>query len=435
MKKALTHISLELANPAKLEQLEPLAEEYLRVCQFYVDHLIAEGARKPKEYADLPRIETTLSARWQRCSWQQACGIVQSWFSNERTNSPVLKKISLQGNANVIRLEKSKKPEYDYWLRVSTLVKGKPVYLPIKLHKYATETIAEWEKLSSSVRLNKQGGRWYATFVVEKPDAKEKKIERVVGVDIGIKSTVATSDGQEIGHFSDRLKRKLEGEHEQFRRKQKLNACLSANGLPEVEYRNRKVEAFTRNEINCALNQLIDELVAEPGVAVAKERLSVAEMKFKSREMNRLLRTAQLGYIERRLEFKLNEAGIRYRSVQPAYSSQQCQACGFTLKENRKSQAEFECLFCGYRVSADVNAAVNLAERFGDDELNKLHFREVKGLLAKRFLQAHPQTCGTTCHDGRSPSSGLDAESTCTMPSAMQPLSPVNARNIFPYPK
>jgi len=45
--------------------------------------------------------------------------------------------------------------------------------------------------------------------VVEKPDAKEKKIERVVGVDIGIKSTVATSDGEEIGHFSDRLKRKL----------------------------------------------------------------------------------------------------------------------------------------------------------------------------------------------------------------------------------
>lgn len=383
MKKALTHISLELANPVKLRQLEPLAEEYLRVCQLYVDHLIGEGARKPNEYADLPQIETTLSARWQRCSWQQACGIVQSWFANERTNSPVLKKISLQGNANVIRLEKSKKPGYDYWLRVSNLVKGKPVYLPIKLHKYAEETIAEWEKLSSSVRLNKQGKRWYATFVVEKPDAKEKKIKRVVGVDIGIKSTVATSDGQEIGHFSERLKRKLEGEHEQFRRKQKLNACLSAKGLPEVEYGNRKVEAFTRNEINGALNQLVDELAAEPGVAVAKERLSVAEMKFKSREMNRLLRAAQLGYIERRLEFKLNEAGIRYRSVQPAYSSQQCQACGFTLRENRKSPARFECLFCGYRVSADVNAAVNLAERFGDDELKRASLPGGEGLAGE----------------------------------------------------
>ena len=36
------------------------------------------------------------------------------------------------------------------------------------------------------------------------------------------------------------------------------------------------------------------------------------------------------------------------------------------------------------RGSADVNAAVNLAEGFGDDKLNKLHFRDVMGLLAKR---------------------------------------------------
>lgn len=435
MKKALTQISLELANPGKLQQLEPLAEEYLRVCQFYVDHLIASEARKPNEYARLPQIETALSARWQRCCWQQACGIVGSWFANSRTNPPILKRISIQGNANVIKLEESKSPEFDCWLRVSALEKGKPVYLPVKLHHYAKETIEEWDKLSSSVRLNKQGQRWYATFVVEKPGAKEKKIERVVGVDLGIKSTLATSDGQEIGHFSQKLKQKLECEHEQFRRKQKLNACLRAKELPEVEYGNRKVEAFARNEINRALNQLIEELAGEPGVAVAKERLSVAEMRFKSREMNRLLRAAQMGYICRRLEFKLDEAGIRYRSVQAAYSSQQCSACGFTLRENRKSQAQFECLLCGYRGSADVNAAVNLAERFGDDQLNKLHFRDVMGLLAKRYLQAHPPACGRTRHDGRSPSSGLDAESTCTTPSEMQPLSLVKTGNIFQYSK
>ncbi|MCW5968601.1 MAG: hypothetical protein KIT57_08810 [Blastocatellales bacterium] len=93
-----------------------------------------------------------------------------------------------------------------------------------------------------------------------------ERIERVVGVDIGIKSTVATSDGQEIGQFSEQLKRKLGTEHEEFRRKQKLNACLRAKGLPEVGYGNRKVEAFSGNEINGALNRLIDELAAEPGV-------------------------------------------------------------------------------------------------------------------------------------------------------------------------
>lgn len=39
--------------------------------------------------------------------------------------------------------------------------------------------------------------------------------------------------------------------------------------------------------------------------------------------MNRLLRVGQLGYVRGRLKFKLDERGIRYRSIQPAYSSQE----------------------------------------------------------------------------------------------------------------
>jgi hypothetical protein len=44
--------------------------------------------REPDKYADIPEedIPTPLSDRWQRCAWRQACGIVQSWFSNEREN-------------------------------------------------------------------------------------------------------------------------------------------------------------------------------------------------------------------------------------------------------------------------------------------------------------------------------------------------------------
>ena len=86
---------------------------------------------------------------------------------------------------------------------------------------------------------------------------------------------------------------------------------------------------------------MLDDLPA--GAAVALERLSVRDMRFKSRQMNRDLRAAQLGYVRDKLKFKLDERGIRYRSVQPAYSSQQCSQCGFTLPLNRRSQAEFRC--------------------------------------------------------------------------------------------
>src|SRR5690606_22032135 len=47
----------------------------------------------------------------------------------------------------------------------------------------------------------------------------------------------------------------------------------------------------------------------------------------------------------------------------PAYSSQTCASCGHVAKENRKSQAEFECVECGHANNADINAAQNILLR------------------------------------------------------------------------
>jgi transposase len=63
---------------------------------------------------------------------------------------------------------------------------------------------------------------------------------------------------------------------------------------------------------------------------------------------------------------------------------------------NRRNQSEFCCLFCGYNANADENAARNIAERFGDDEILKLSFREVETVLAIRFLRRHPVACSAT---------------------------------------
>ena len=133
---------------------------------------------------------------------------------------------------------------------------------------------------------------------------------------------------------------------------------------------------------------------------MALERLTVQDMRFKSRQMNRALRASQLGYVRDKIKFKLDERSIRYRSVPVAYSSQQCSHGGFTFSMNRRSQAEFRCLWCGFETNADENAAQVIAERFGDDELNALHFCDVETVLALRFMRHLP--------DARSASAGLE---------------------------
>ena len=81
MKKALTPLKLEVANPGKLERLDELAAEYQRIVPAYVDWMISPEIRQLDKDDHLPEqeISTTLSDRWQRCAWQPACGIVRSW--------------------------------------------------------------------------------------------------------------------------------------------------------------------------------------------------------------------------------------------------------------------------------------------------------------------------------------------------------------------
>jgi hypothetical protein len=211
------------------------------------------------------------------------------------------------------------------------------------------------------------------------------------------------------------------------RRKQQLNACLKRKGQPTGCLNDDKLEAFARNEIGRALNPMLDELPG--GSKLALERLTVKDMRCKSRQMNRAWRASQLGYVRDILKFKLDERSIRYRSVQPAYSSQQSSQCGFTLPMNRRSQAEFHCLGCGFKANPDENAAQVIAERFGDDELNRLPFRDVETVLAIRFMRRLP--------DARSASARLELQPAIWLPRgkvvvALEPLPTVNQPGQHP---
>jgi len=60
------------------------------------------------------------------------------------------------------------------------------------------------------------------------------------------------------------------------------------------------------------------------------------------------------------LEHKQAWKGGLLLKVNPQYTSQTCNKCGHVAKENRQTQAEFECVECGYVANADIKAACNI---------------------------------------------------------------------------
>src|SRR5215472_11157926 len=159
--RAVPHIRLYATNDSKMATLDTLAGEYLALCQQYTTLFVTDAL--PDKY-DAPCFDSPLSQRWQRVAIQQAAGIAKSWRSNRENaleefqeayaawlekhkedepapvwkewSTPVLKEICLQANANVALLERSEAGCFDYWLRISTLERGKPLFLPVKLAAY-----------------------------------------------------------------------------------------------------------------------------------------------------------------------------------------------------------------------------------------------------------------------------------------------------------
>jgi putative transposase len=74
--------------------------------------------------------------------------------------------------------------------------------------------------------------------------------------------------------------------------------------------------------------------------------------------LNRGILANGWGLLVTRLEHK---ARGRVEKIKAAYTSQQCSACRYITPDNRKSQAVFECVACGFACHADVNAARNIA--------------------------------------------------------------------------
>jgi hypothetical protein len=95
----------------------------------------------------------------------------------------------------------------------------------------------------------------------------------------------------------------------------------------------------------------------------------------------------------------------------------------------------FHCLWCGYAANADQNAAQNIAERFGDDQLNALSFREVETVLALQFMRRLPVARSATARLELQPILGLPRGKVVgdwAKPDS-QPLLTVNQPGQDPY--
>jgi IS605 OrfB family transposase len=407
--RAVTHIRLCAANHAKVAVPDALAAEYMELCQHYITHFCAET--DPDGYA-APCFPSPLSQRWQRVAIQQAAGIARSWRSNHQRaqeefadvlaawleeehpleetppewtswQTPMLKQTVIQANANAALLQPSQETSFAYWLRVSTLESRQPIFLPVMLSAYHQRCLAG-KQVNSSVTLMRKADGWWLTLTYEEEiPVQTSSNAPVVGVDVGITQFLTTSTGKHYGSFQGSLAKRHQRDREKRRRKAKLRACLKQKGVERLpSTRNPKLARTVRQEINRAVNELYRE---HPGGQLAFEQLNVAGMRSKARRMNSYLYASNLAHILKQLAWRAAKRGVGATAVKSAYTSQECPRCHFADRSNRPAQQTFCCGVCGWQAHADHNAAVNIAARCADREIQSCRTRqELKALLEAR---------------------------------------------------
>ena len=232
-----------------------------------------------------------------------------------------------------------------------------------------------------TVRLLKEGpGRhpkWYATVAYEVPTARLKPPawDGELGVDRNVRQAT-DSDGEVYAQpDTDKLDANIKRKQRQAakaRERSRKSGQLLSNRARRVNGQLRKLHRKQRRRRANAAHQHSRKL-ADTAEAVVLEDLDTQAMtrsakgtveqpgtnvKAKS-GLNREILASGWGRLERNLDYK---AGLVVK-VDPAYTSQTCAECGHVNKENRKTQATFQCTACGHTANADRNAAVNILDR------------------------------------------------------------------------
>jgi putative transposase len=220
-------------------------------------------------------------------------------------------------------------------------------------------------RLKTCTVVREPDGRWFASLGFEEivplqnmeVTAKGFIAKRPIGVDLGLLSLVATSEGEKFEH--PRFLRKAEN------RLKRLQRALSSkergsNNRSKARQRVASQHAHVRRQRLDFNQKLSARLVGEHGF-VAFEDLRIRNM-LKNPKLAKSIQDAGWGQLMELTEYKALRAGSMVVRVPAAYSTQECNHCG-TLNRISLEIRAFECSRCHLLLDRDIHAAQVVLKR------------------------------------------------------------------------
>lgn len=212
-------------------------------------------------------------------------------------------------------------------------------------------------KIKSATILQVPSEKYYVSILVETEHIPMKSTGCVIGIELGIKDLIITSDGEKYDNqkLTEKYEDKLTKEQRKLSHKVKGNKNWNKQRIKVA-----KVHEKISNTRKDYLHKISHKLVSENQVIVSED-LAVNNM-VKNHNLAKAISDCGWYELTRQLSYKSNWNNRQYIKIgRFTKSSQPCNACDY-INTNTKnlSVREWTCPCCGTVHDRDINAAKNI---------------------------------------------------------------------------
>jgi putative transposase len=201
-----------------------------------------------------------------------------------------------------------------------------------------------------TIQVKRHGRRWMLVLSCDDVPTNPLPVTgRQAGIDVGIFSFATISDGEHVDN--PRWARAAAGRLAAAQRR--LQRARRGGKNREIAAR---YDLFVVEDLKIANMLRRAKAVADPTNPGHYLRNGARA----KTGLNRSISDAGWGQFVSILRAKAEEAGRAWIEVDPRHTSDGCERCGHTARENRVTQAEFACQRCGHTAPADEHAARNI---------------------------------------------------------------------------
>ena len=241
----------------------------------------------------------------------------------------------------------------------------------------------EYDLIDSNIQYNKKRNKIFLLASIKIPkEVKNLDKDKYLGVDLGVSKPIVASvynskmflnknkefvpkDSIIIGDISEFLKERTKMQAQRRNLQKSLISSRSGHGrkrkLIGIDNSLKKERNWVRTKNHTYSKQLIDFALKQGCRNIVIEDLSG----FNDDEKNQKFIGRNWSYFELQtmIKNKAKKYDIVVHEVNPKNTSKGCSNCGYVHDENRKTQTNFECVSCGHKMNADLNASQNIVKK------------------------------------------------------------------------